>query len=150
MVRRAYEVVVEPPAVHGLFERHVVAHRVDIFRDGLHEVCVTPPRDQHFWLRVPDHVGQLVGPRPEGERDVDGVELRGREVGLDVLGAVDLQHGDAVAGSDAHAGKSVCEPIDAELKLLVADAPVAVDHRDAVRHDGCRYRQELGGVHPVC
>ena len=55
---------------------------------GADEVDVALADHQHSGLRVIEHVEQLIGAGSEGQRHVHRVQLRGGEVGLDVLAAV--------------------------------------------------------------
>ena len=147
--RLGQDLAVVEPAVCAALQDDAVLHRRDVVAKG--RDCLRVPASYEEDLRpaVVDHVAELVRPRPEVQGYEDGVKLGGGERDFDVLGAVDLQHGDPVACLDAKVRHRVGQPIYVRLQLGVGLASAFEYCRRPIRDDGRRYCQKIGEVHSL-
>jgi hypothetical protein len=86
--------------------------------------------DQHHRAGVADDEVEFVGDEPPVQRDRDRADLRGAEIGLDVLDAVHQQERNAIALAHALVAQHLGDAIGARIEFRVREAAVLFDLDD--------------------
>ena len=129
------------------FDADVFLDAAELRFELVHQIDVAVSDEQHLTVSRGNHILQFRRLGAVVERNERGAQ-RGRGViGFDVLVAVGLEDGDAVAGFDAVLTQAAGEPLDPLAQFSIRQAGALEGQNLLVGKHHAGNADELGGVH---